>query len=190
MGRLVCARVCVCVCVYLCVFSPSHTLEFEVYFYNLLWLSRNLMLENPHVCISGSLVKWDGDDESPIWAVKGSWHHTAVTHSALPVFNKDHDSIKYYVMIPQTKLPVEIRTDFFFYLALSVKVVLVQKGNDASFWRNGFPCSAQPCSNSSAAFERWIIWALFSRMFRQQLGKHKASEHFCALGAAFVCKSF
>lgn len=70
-------------------------------------------------------------------------------------------------------------------------VVLVQRGSIAPLWQTGFPCSAQPCLNSSAAaFERQIIRPPFARMFRQQSGKHKASSHFCALGATLCVKAF
>lgn len=52
------------------LFSLANS-EFEVYFYNLLWLSRNPLVENPHVCISSSLAKWDGDDDSRLGC--GKW---------------------------------------------------------------------------------------------------------------------
>lgn len=52
-------------CVFLFFFLLANS-KFEVYLYNLPWLSTNPALENPHVCIPGSLAKWDGDDECHI----------------------------------------------------------------------------------------------------------------------------
>lgn len=76
-------------------------------------------------------------------------------------------------------------------LTTSLEVVLLQRGSNASLCWTGFPCSAQPCLNSSAAaFEGLIIGPLFARMFRHQSGKHKASFHFCALWATLCVKAF
>lgn len=76
-------------------------------------------------------------------------------------------------------------------LTTSLEVVLLQRGSNASLCWTGFPCSAQPCLNSSAAaFEGLIIGPLFARMFWHQSGKHKASSHFCALWATLCVKAF
>lgn len=76
-------------------------------------------------------------------------------------------------------------------LTTSLEVVLLQRGSNASLCWTGFPCSAQPCLNSSAAaFEGLIIGLLFAWMFRHQSGKHKASSHFCALWATLCVKAF